>query len=300
MSRSDSESEDDEVPAPDLKLKRRTFICLSEAVSILTLLICLALLVFVAIMEAREETIEQSVALLTKAQMKSSHKTGRMLNSLLELSDFSTTNIVDSDVQELCNTKKCGLQCAHGKSNGFVGFLDGLVKKIPAALEMIPGVGHQLSQVSNMALGLQDTIEKSHGFKLNGAACAQAMLKIFRNKKVKERDELTVRKKKKKRSKPDGVSNRKPTVTDVTHLYSKWGHQGIQPGRQPGILGYESQRRGKREADPHFVGDEIPERDDQALGQALEEATGLVSPYEDDPQLALSLFLSEIFNKSFE
>lgn len=292
--------------------------CIDRSIQCFTLAICVTLLIFMVFMEMKEEAIEDKVAVMAKSQLKNAHKTGRMLNQILSLSDYGSVGVADSDIQALCSSAKCGLQCAHGKSEGYVSFLDGLVKKIPSALELIPGFGQQLAQVTNMALGLQESIRSSQGFKLNGVECARSMLQIFKDKKAKDRASALGRKAKSKKQ-PSA------TIQDVTHLspaQQKHWLEDVSPDdvKRKILESHERaiRRKGngrkkrstddwmlrfKREAETY--GDEInidgeDETEEEVLGSLLEEETGVTQNESSDSQMALSLLLSEIFRLSFE
>lgn len=247
------------------------------------LVLSIAMLTFCVVMEQKEEAIEQQVALLTKTQLKNAHRTGRMLNRLLtrESDSLGPSFVTDSDVGALCKSKKCGLTCAHGKTAGYATFLDSLTQNLPNLLNLIPGIGSQLSSLSQMAIGVSDSISKSDGFKLNGRECAAEMLEIFRLNRA------TALKRGKGYKEP--LLSEAPETTGQLVRRGKRSTVDSDPLRLSKRTRDENwQLRFKRQAG-------LQEDEDERLRDLLEQETGFSLPHTSDHSGDLMSLLSYIF-----
>jgi hypothetical protein len=155
-----------------------------RACQILILVVCTTTFIYLVLVEKEERTIEKQVGAMASAQETSAIKTSAMLNRLISK---ESGPVKDQKISELCESKRCGLHCAHGRAHGFSSFLGNIVNKIPSVLSMIPGFGGQISKAATIALGLKNAIEGSPEYRENGASCARSLASYMGGKR-KEKD----------------------------------------------------------------------------------------------------------------
>jgi hypothetical protein len=270
------EPKDSHTPIP------KVGVCLKYGSIFIVLALTTAMLTFCVVMEQKEEAIEQQVALLARTQLKNAHRTGRMLNQLLtrETDLLGPSVVTESDIGALCKSKKCGLACAHGKTKGYATFLDGLTQNLPQVLNLIPGIGSQLSSLSQMAIGVSEKISESDGFKLNGRDCAAEMLDIFKKNRM-----VAALKKVREKAFTD---QRSPIATGSVNNRGKRSTATVDPLR----LSKEGEKGWMLRFRRSLIG---MNGEDERLRDLLELETGFHVPHTTDHYTDLMDLISRIF-----